>query len=306
MTTAGFNYAHYLAAKKSVDDTSLNPDVWAQLAAFLEENQTGEPLRILEIGGGIGTMIQRLLEADLLRNVVYTVIELEPAFKKIAAQKMIHWCSENGRTFSIHPPSWHIEMKNAHGVEIRWKTGDVADVLPELSPASIDLIIGHAVIDLLPVPLFLPQLLAGLTPAGAFYFSLNYAGETRFTPAHPQDPTILRAYHHDMDWRFPELNWQASRTGLHLGEWLEEAGYAVVARGASDWSLESAGAGVSTSRYFIAKILDTLEHALAGLNGISEWITMRRDQLAAGELRYFAANRDYFGFKRKPYMATRR
>ncbi|MCF7801506.1 MAG: class I SAM-dependent methyltransferase [Candidatus Marinimicrobia bacterium] len=303
--TAPFDYTRYLAIKKGIDDTSLNPEVWKQLTLFLEKSQTGEPPRILEIGGGIGTMIQRLLEADLLKNAMYTAIEVEPDFKTAAAEELDRWCARHARTFSSNQEMWRVES-DAGDVRIKWQTGDILQMVDDIPPATYDLIIGHAVVDLLPVPLVLPRILARLKPGAAFYFSLNYAGETRFRPSHPRDGEILRAYHHDMDWRFPELTWQASRTGLHLGEWLEAAGHAVVVNGSSDWSLGSANTADEAKRYFIANILDTIEQALVGLQGVSDWVNERRSQLAAGELHYFAANQDYFGFTRKPYMATRR
>lgn len=306
MTAAKFDYARYLSLKKSIDDASLNREVWAQLAAYFSDHQSSEPLRILEIGGGIGTMIQRLLEADLLRNAAYTVIELEPRFENLAAQNLAQWCSDNGRRFSRHPHSWHIDRENGHGVEIRWETGDVSEILPGMPAASFDLVLGHAVLDLLPVPLVLPKLLARLGSTGAFYFSLNYAGETRFEPSYPADDRIVRAYHHDMDWRFRELTWQASRTGLHLGEWLASNGCIVQAQGSSNWSLSPHDGTNPVTQYFMTHILDTIEQALMGLEGLADWLTVRREQLAAGDLGYFAANQDFFGLMGNPYMATRR
>lgn len=303
--TAPFDYARYLAIKKGIDDASLNPEVWKRLAHFLEKRQTGEPVQILEIGAGIGTMIQRLLEAGLLKNAMYTAIEAASDFKPAAEEALEEWCAQHSGTFSSHPEMWRMES-DAGDLRIKWQTGDILQMVDDIPPATYDLIIGHAVIDLLPVPLVLPRILDRLKSGAAFYFSLNYAGKTVFEPSHPRDGEIIRAYHHDMDWRFPELTWQASRTGLHLGEWLEAAGHAVVVNGSSDWSLRSANTADEAKRYFMANILDTIEQALAGIQGVSDWVNERRSQLAAGELHYFAANQDYFGFTRKPYMATRR
>ncbi|MCF7797602.1 MAG: class I SAM-dependent methyltransferase [Lentisphaeria bacterium] len=305
MTVAPFDYRKYLAIKKRIDDASLNPEVWKQLAVFLHERQAGEPLQILEIGAGIGTMIQRLLEADLLKNATYTAIEVEPDFKNSAKKTLDRWCVQHKKVFTTNQEAWQVESGDAD-VQINWKTGDILKMVDDMPPATYDLIIGHAVIDLLPVPLLLPRILDRLKPGAAYYFSLNYTGKTVFEPPHPRDDDILRAYHHDMDWRFPELTWQASRTGLHLGEWLREAGHTVVATGESNWSLEGNDQTDNGPRDFIANILDTIEQALAGLQGVSDWVNERRSQLAAGELHYFAANQDYFGFTRKPYMATRR
>src|SRR5690606_29002410 len=128
-----------------------------------------------------------------------------------------------------------------------------------------DLLVAHAVIDLLPVPACLPPLLSALRPDGAAWLSLNYAGETGFRPPHPGDGAIVEAYHADMDGRFPGLDWQPSRTGLLLGPWLAARGHRVIAEGASDWTLEARD---PDSALFIGNILDTIGMALAGRPGL--------------------------------------
>ena len=46
----------YLAAKWSVDDRALNWQVWQRLVAALPRATTEQPLHILEVGAGIGSM----------------------------------------------------------------------------------------------------------------------------------------------------------------------------------------------------------------------------------------------------------
>ncbi len=48
------------SAKKSVDDRSLNLGVYQKLTEALAAGNLRVPLNILEIGCGIGTMIERL------------------------------------------------------------------------------------------------------------------------------------------------------------------------------------------------------------------------------------------------------
>jgi hypothetical protein len=54
-----FNFANYLSAKKSVDDRALNRGVLQSLVQHLEPIQAQDPLHVLEIGAGIGTMLER-------------------------------------------------------------------------------------------------------------------------------------------------------------------------------------------------------------------------------------------------------
>ena len=46
----------YLAAKRSVDNRALNWQVWQRLVAALPRATTEQPLHILEVGAGIGSM----------------------------------------------------------------------------------------------------------------------------------------------------------------------------------------------------------------------------------------------------------
>jgi len=73
-----YSLIRYLAAKKSVDDRALNWQVWQRLVAALPRATTEQPLRILEVGAGIGSMVERLLAGDLLTHASYTAIDQAP------------------------------------------------------------------------------------------------------------------------------------------------------------------------------------------------------------------------------------
>src|SRR5260370_37157508 len=55
-----YSLIRYLAAKKSVDDRALNWQVWQRLVTALPRATPQQPLRILEVGAGIGNMVERL------------------------------------------------------------------------------------------------------------------------------------------------------------------------------------------------------------------------------------------------------
>ena len=69
MTEASF--IRYLAAKRTVDDRALNRRVWD---AMVSAAGGGSP-RVLEIGGGIGTMIQRVIDDGRLAPRSWTLME---------------------------------------------------------------------------------------------------------------------------------------------------------------------------------------------------------------------------------------
>lgn len=300
MIRESFDYVDYLSVKKAIDDRSLSRRVWDAMAGWIRDSRAGNgPLRILETGAGTGTMIERLLDAGLLDDAVYTAVELEPGFHDAARARLASWCADRGLRLREDPAGMHIVRGSAPGACIDWRTVDVLKVRDLYPPASFDLVIGHAVIDLLPVPACLPGLLERVDHGGAAYFSLNYAGETRFLPSHPDDGRILTAYHRDMDGRFPGLDWTPSRTGRLLGAWLAQQGHRLVEEGSSDWRLSAAAGDPGTIR-FIANILDTIETALGDFDGLPQWLSVRRRQLQAGELDFEAANRDCFCIINQP------
>jgi len=291
-----FDYVDYLDLKKSIDDNSLNPQVWQAMASWAtSQQQHDQTLRVLEIGAGIGTMIERLLDSGLLYSCEYTAVELEHGFRDAAMQRLQLWADRHGYAFEQQQTSlWSLSCTDRK-IVINWIQGDALQIGQQFGPDTVDMLIGHAVIDLLPVPECMPDLLSCLSANGAFYFSLNYAGETLFLPPLAADQKIFRAYNNDMDKRFPALDWQPSRTGHLLGQWLTEKGHRIISEGDSDWRLQSAP-GLPTN-LFIANIIDTMETALEKMPGLGDWLAVRRQQLEMGLLQFCASNRDCFGIK---------
>src|SRR5208283_1325313 len=75
------SFSRYLAAKAGLDDRSLNRQVREALAGHFQEQGKPSPFRVLEVGCGIGTMLERLLDWRLLDlylgDFAYTGIDLE-------------------------------------------------------------------------------------------------------------------------------------------------------------------------------------------------------------------------------------
>src|SRR5689334_20524211 len=74
-----YSLTRYLAAKKSVDDRALNWQVWQHLVAALPRATPQQPLRVLEVGAGIGAMVERLVAGYALTHATYTAIDQAPA-----------------------------------------------------------------------------------------------------------------------------------------------------------------------------------------------------------------------------------
>ncbi|MGY8814127.1 MAG: SAM-dependent methyltransferase [Gammaproteobacteria bacterium] len=261
-----------------------------------DQQDKPRPLNIIEIGAGIGTMIERFLDEDILANCHYTAIEMEPPFREVAFNRLKNWAMLNNFSYDEINKEKIVLTANGINLELNWVIADVLNYHEIAKKNTHDLLIGHAIIDLLPVPQCIPTLLDYLKPGGAFYFSLNFSGTTQFQPNHPYDKKISAAYHQDMDNRFSGLKWQPSQTGAVLGNWLTTQGHTIIEQGSSDWKLPLSDLAPDLNSLFINNILDTIENALKNLSGLDEWLVTRRLQLEAGELRLLVTNQDYFGF----------
>lgn len=290
-----FDYPEYLAIKQAIDDRSLNQSVWQTMAAWLKPQAVSPTFRILEIGAGTGAMLLRLLDAGLIGHCNYYAVELEPGFARVAENELSVWAGAHGFKMEVIDSLRWTLKKAEKVIEVQWLNADILELASVFDYGYFDLLIGHAVIDLLPVPVCMPGLLKLVKPGGGYYFSLNFAGVTTFSPSHPRDLEITAAYHRDMDTRFTGLEWRASQTGQVLGRWLKGQEHLVLDEGASDWQISAEPTPSAAANRFIGNILDTMAKALAGREGLEDWLKQRRQQADSGNLLFFAANRDYFG-----------
>jgi SAM-dependent methyltransferase len=176
------DFIRYLVAKKTVDDRALNRNVWDALCRALPAQSADAPLHVIEVGAGIGTMLERLIERGVLTHATYTAVDVDP--RNIAEFKR--------------------RVPNAPGIAVQAHVSDVFEFCAQVrGQRAWDLLIAHAFLDLLDVPRALPQLLGLLRRGGLFYFTINFDGATIFEPTIDPafDALIERAYHRTMDER---------------------------------------------------------------------------------------------------------
>ena len=66
-----YSFPHYLLSKQSVDDRALNRTVLDSLKATLPD----QPIRIIEVGAGIGTMLVRLVRWGVVTKANYILVD---------------------------------------------------------------------------------------------------------------------------------------------------------------------------------------------------------------------------------------
>jgi SAM-dependent methyltransferase len=300
-----YTLVRYLLSKKSVDDRALNQTVLAALKSALRERQGLEPLRILEIGAGVGTMVARLCEWDVIGNAEYTLVDTDATSLRAAEQHLTTWADSTERTAS--GGLWLRSPTNAVGarteLELRFVHADALELVvgPE-SRHRYDLVIANAVLDLMEQRPALERILCAVKPGALFWFSINFDGETIFLPEAELDQQVMALYHRNMDERLRDGKPSGdSKSGRHLLELVPQVGAALRAAGSSDWVVfPQAGAYTKDEAYFLHHIVHFIQGALAGHPELDRarfeaWASARHEQIDRGELFYIAHQLDLLG-----------
>lgn len=288
-----YSFPRYLLAKQTVDDRALNQHVLEALRAALPRR----PIRIIEVGGGNGTMIRRLWNWNLLGQADYTLVDELPENIDSAAAGLPLWAAESGLEVE-RPAPRQLRISGAErAVRLELVQSDVFDFIHS-QPLPADLLIAHAFLDLLPMPGSLAPLLSLLKPGGLAWLTINFDGLTTLEP--PIDPALDAAieqlYHATMDSRSTGGD---SRSGRHLFGHLEQAGAQILAAGASDWVVyPRQGRYPADESYFLHFILHFFESSLTGhpaldAGDFSRWLAARHAQIERGELVYIAHQMDF-------------
>ncbi len=290
-------FQRYLRAKRTVDDRALDRRLIGELRDGLAGRAAGgdEPLHVLEVGAGIGTMLTRFLEWDVLPagSIHYTAVDLQPENVAELSEYIHNWADDRAvsvsgsHTLTIEGPDRRVEIETAVAEAFEYA---------ERTDTAYDLVVGAALLDILDTTR-LETLLATLAVGGLYYFPITFDGGTRFLPSHPADRTIERHYHDHMDAKADG----SSRAGGDVLTRLQQIeGVSVVAAG-SDWVVTPDNASYPADEaYFLRFILETIETAVGEITDgecpeLDSWLGQRRAQVEAWELLYLTHQLDLFG-----------
>ena len=286
-----FSFTRYLLSKQSVDDRALNRHVLEALKAHLP----AQPIRIIEMGAGIGTMLRRLVRWDVFQHGEYVLVDQMQENIEFASDWLPQWAEEAGLRVEAAGPRELRLLDVSHDVRVHLEQADVFDYIrANRDPA--DLLIAHAVLDLLHMPASMQELLS-LTK-GLAWLTINFDGVTSLEPLVDAalDARIERLYHASMDARPTGGD---SQSGRHLFAHLRRAGAEILAAGASDWVVHAVGGTYPDDEaYFLRCILRFFEESLTGNaeldpGAFAGWQEERRKQIERGELVYIAHQMDF-------------
>jgi hypothetical protein len=286
-----YSFPHYLLSKQSVDDRALNKDVLSALRGNLPQ----EPLRIIEVGAGVGTMLRRLVRWDVIQQAEYVMVDEMAENIEYASAWAKVWAEETGLSVERSGENRARVFDARREVHIRFEQADVFDFIQK-NQTPADLLTAHAFLDLLPMPESLTKLLS-LTTSLA-WLTINFDGVTTFEPTIDAalDAQIERLYHETMDRRATGGD---SQSGRHLFGHLRSAGTDILAAGASDWVVFAKdGKYLDDEKYFLQFILHFFEESLTGhaeldAEAFANWLRERHAQIERGELVYIAHQMDF-------------
>jgi SAM-dependent methyltransferase len=302
-----FSYIRYLAAKKSVDDRALSRQVFTDLIQALRPRQGPSPITWLEVGCGIGTMVERLWDWGIFVNAEYTAVDLSPENIATAQSRLPAFARERGLQFEKTGETGLVMSSLHRSLTLTLEAVDIFDFTArETGRSAWDVLVSHAFLDLVDLETVLPHLLALLKPGGYFYFTLNFDGVTSFLPSVDADLDALieKLYHATMDdRRVGGKPSGSSQTGRLLFSVLPRVGGRILAAGSSDWVVLPGPDGYPHDEaYFLHFLLHTVDGALRGHPLLKEgtlrdWISRRHQQIDRGEMVYLTHQLDFFGIK---------
>lgn len=304
-TEAAFSYARYLAAKEYVDNRSINQHVWQR---FLEEldslDDKDTPVRILELGAGIGATLKRVVSSSSISDLDYTLVDIEEDNVRYFKDHLATWIESLGFQKEAGGSDCWINL-DGRRVKIRVVLDDINEFgKPESRLQSWDILIAQAFLDLFDLRSFVPFLFNLLKANALFYFPINFDGITSFSPTidRDTDDVIEAIYHTSMDARsaVPARKGR-SQSGRYLLDVLMQNNAELLAAGSSDWLIHPISKTYHPDeRFFLEQILWFFEQELRKSNAIdkslaSVWLHQRRKQLAEGGLVFLAHQIDVLG-----------
>jgi SAM-dependent methyltransferase len=292
--TQGQGFVRYLSSKKSVDDRALNNHVRDALAAALPKSSPEARVKVLELGAGIGTMIERLVDWKLFACADYTAVDSDANCVDEFSRRMARWTAAEGFDFSCRPGNLALIQTQEGEVSIKFEQVDVYDFLSQENSGGQqwDLGIAHAFMDVVDIGGVLPRFCNLLRPGGLLYLTLNYDGETLFLPELNLglEKRIMQLYNQSMDDRITGgRKTGGCQTGRKLFGHLKVVNAAVLAAGSSDWIVLPGPQGYPQDEsYFLHYILDTIYNELKGRPepdqaAFESWVQTRHDEVENAE-----------------------
>lgn len=291
-----YSYPQYLEAKRSVDDRALNRPVFDALREQLVSQSADRPIRVLELGGGTASMLRRCIRWSLLTHADYTIVDQSEESLAAIPEILENHYRDSATETTLSQEQDLLRLRDAStDISLTLVEADITQYLQETHD-NFDLIIVHAVLDLVDVTEVLPLIWDACSEHARYWFTVNFDGESTFLPPLKGDSEILAEYHRSMDSR------PGSRySGRALFSALHDQSASILASGSSDWVVHSQSDGYPNDEaYFLHHIIHTVDQELSDHPSLDsslfqQWTSKRHEQIDSGELVYIAHQLDFTG-----------
>lgn len=299
----------WLQIRQPFDEAALDRGIVASIRAWADRSHGTRPLRVVDLGSGTGAALRRAVGWLGRRSVDAFAVDGDSTM--LAAARPA-WRAEghagiddglggsdgdgDGGTAG-RPP-----VPEPYAVTLDGRRITVAPIVSDaLAPlaavggpedGSIDLVLGHALADLVPLDALGARARALLRPGGLLHLALTYDGETAYEPA--EDPAlearVMAAYHRHMDLpRARNPRYGGSAAGRRLGGELQRAGFQIVRAGPSDWDVGPGRGDTAATGALLDRMIGFVVGSLRELGDpadaeLERWARGRRALLDAGRL----------------------
>lgn len=286
----------YLEAARTVDERAHSDAAAAAFRAALREDGATGPAdggRILEAGAGTCGLLRRLLADGALPAGEWVAVDTDERVLSAGRDRLREEAREAGYGVKMEGSTVLLDAPDGDAtLRVRLAVADAREVAADRG-GDFDGVVARSFADLL-APDDVLALLRAAAPDGWYHLPLTFDGETRFSPPHPDDAAVVEAFHGTMRNR--------GRAATLLSERFREAGSPPAVDARADWVVEADGTGgyPADEATFLRVVLDTVVASVDESGTVSDatlvdWRETREAQLARGELRYVAENRDLFG-----------
>src|SRR5258708_25659341 len=94
---SNYPYTQYLNSKATVDDRALNKDVFEGGRREIGRHGSRE-CTLVELGGGLGTMVARLIRWNLVERARYILVDVDEQLLSDARAWLTDWATRSGLT----------------------------------------------------------------------------------------------------------------------------------------------------------------------------------------------------------------
>lgn len=231
------SFREFLEAKYLLDERSFNQSVQS---IFLTELKSREKVAALDVGTGMGAMLQRLILSGSAPSLKLVGVDQDAELIKAAGSKILsllknqHYeVTQDGQSTIGSKPARKIEVILDHCTHEKFFHRHAND--------RFDIITANAFMDLIPLDTTVRLFGDHLAHNGLFYAAINYDAGTTLFPSYPDEQfedELLQAYDASMEARMAcNRRTGGAKSGRRLLSAMQNVGLDVIAYGSSDWNI---------------------------------------------------------------------